>query len=235
MLKNILKPLVIIVFSLTIFLVSSKNLLATYLIDNENIVEETSSLKLNDREVEEIKKIMDITIERKKIEEKPKSILEKYSKIIFIGDSRTVGLSQAIDNDLDIEFICEVGKGLTWIKEQEIEKFIEDKNNLVLINLGVNDLYNCSNYVRFFSNLNKYNNICYVSIYPVDEEKEECYGYSVRNVDIENFNSTMKENFNYIDVYSILNEEGFETRDGIHYKEVTYKKIYNEIVNFLKL
>lgn len=156
--------------------------------------------------------------------EKQDFLFNNYEEIVFIGDSRTVGLSNVVTNS-KITFLAEIGKGLSWLKEQNISKF--NKNNtLILVNLGVNDLGNIDKYVSYLKSLN-IKNLYYISVYPVDEYKESLNGYSIENNSIEKFNNIIKENFNYIDVYSYLKDNGFETKDGIHYENSSYIDIFN--------
>lgn len=151
-------------------------------------------------------------------------LIDSFENIIYIGDSRTVGLSKNIENKENILFICEIEKGFYWLKEQEINKYNND-DTLFLINLGVNDLYNKEEYVSYIESLNL-KNLYYILVGPVDEYKEEQFGYDVKNKDIEAFNKKIKENFEYIDLYSFLIENEFETKDGIHYTNDTYKEIF---------
>ena len=161
-----------------------------------------------------------------------KTLFESYEKILYIGDSRTVGLRDEISNNHNIEFVCKVGQGLNWFKKQNLKDKIIDKDTLVLINLGVNDLGNLNKYIDYINELNVYNNIYFISVNPVNETTERKYGYSIKNSSIEDFNKKMKENFNYIDTYSYLVENGFSSKDGIHYTRDTYLKIYNFIENY---
>lgn len=152
------------------------------------------------------------------------NLFDSFEKIVYIGDSRTVGLSQNIENDKNILFICEIGKGLNWLKEQEIYKYNDD-NTLFLINLGVNDLYNKEEYISYLKSL-ELKNLYYILVGPVDEIKEANFGYEVKNEDIEEFNECIKKNLKNIDLYSFLIQNKFETKDGIHYTNDTYKKIF---------
>ena len=70
----------------------------------------------------------------------------------------------------------------------------------------------------------------FLSVNPVDETKEQAFGYTVTNEDIEKFNKQMKEIFGdkYIDSNNYLKEDGFNTIDGLHYDSKTYTKIYQK-------
>ena len=68
-----------------------------------------------------------------------------------------------------------------------------------------------------------------MSVNPVNEAEEKKHNYSVKNSDINSFNAKMKKNLpsgvKYLDTNSTLRKEGFSTRDGLHYKDVTYRRI----------
>ena len=70
-----------------------------------------------------------------------------------------------------------------------------------------------------------------MSVNPTDGSK-----YGSWNTDIDKFNAKMKKNLpsgvKYLDTNSTLKKEGFSTRDGVHYKEVTYKRIAKLAFNF---
>jgi len=155
--------------------------------------------------------------------------------ILFIGDSRFVGMEEANTNGYT--FFCEVGKGYSWYIDNldKIESLISD-NTIIIFGLGVNDLSNIENYLKL-KNSEYFDQIYYLSVNPVDEVKEAEYGYTVTNNSIDSFNSRVQEVFKdrYIDTNSVLKESGFETKDGLHYTEETYTDIYEYIINNLPL
>ena len=59
------------------------------------------------------------------------------------------------------------------------------------------------------------------------------YGYTVFNEQIDKYNKLMQEGFDsnvrIIDTNSYLKSTGFNTVDGLHYDDSTYKKIYDYI------
>ena len=70
-----------------------------------------------------------------------------------------------------------------------------------------------------------------MSVNPTDGSK-----YGSWNSDIDKFNAYIKKNLpsgiKYFDTNSILKKEGFQTRDGCHYKPVTYKRIAQLTFNY---
>lgn len=158
---------------------------------------------------------------------------KEEKELLFVGDSRFVGMEAAIESEY--EFFCEVGKGFRWYEEhqEEIESMVES-DTIVVFGLGVNDLYNGKAYLTLEGSP-YFDRMYFLSVNPVDEEKEERYGYKVTNEEIDAFNEAMKALFGdrYIDVNTYLVEAGFETRDGLHYRDETYKDIYGYILESL--
>ena len=159
------------------------------------------------------------------------------SKRIFIGDSRTVGMRNAV-NSSDDTWSCLESIGLKWMKETGFPAIKNQIGNgsAVIILLGVNDLYNVSNYASYINSLyNQYANkgayFYFVSVNPTNGN------YAYLGDGIKNFNQKIKSSLNskikFIDTYSYLVSDGFKTADGLHYTNDTYKKIYNYILESL--
>lgn len=152
----------------------------------------------------------------------------RYEKYLFIGDSRTIGMSCY---EL-MEYFAEVACGLDYFYEHYDEITAYTDYNIV-INLGVNDLYKLDDYIDMYWNLpEKFvssNHIIVVSVNPTSGS------YDNLNSDIDWFNDNLSvnlpEDFEWIDTNSYLKDTGFETSDGLHYLENTYRKIYEVIVS----
>lgn len=163
-----------------------------------------------------------------------------YSSFVLVGDSRFVGQKSSGFKNSKTTYIASVGKGLTYMKSnEEAMKKKDSKNTAYVINMGVNDLYNANSYVEYINKLakNYKGDIYYLSVNPVEESKAANNGYSIKNSDIEKFNSTLKsglKNVTYLDSYNYLKNNGFSTTDGIHYDKNTYQKIYNYINSNVK-
>jgi hypothetical protein len=128
-----------------------------------------------------------------------------------------------------------VGVGYRFLSEN-YDKILEyaDKNSILVVGLGVNDYaMSCKNYIATMNELadTLECKVYYMLINPVEEEKELQYGYSATNEMIDKYNALLVEGFNskvgVIDTNTYLKEDGFSTLDGLHYDDVTYKKIYN--------
>ena len=163
---------------------------------------------------------------------------EAENLLIYMGDSRIVGMMSSITNK-SITYIAQSGAGYSWLVDSAIPELankIEGKKFIVLA-FGVNDLGNAANYLTKYQELKDTYpnvNIYIMSVNPVDESKEAENGYTVTNESIENFNETMKNSFgeNYIDVYAQI-KDNFETEDGVHYTTETYKKIHEIVINYI--
>lgn len=158
----------------------------------------------------------------------------KEKTILFTGDSRFVGMSQ-VENSGEL-FLAESGKGFSYFcfLQDEIKK---EDTDIVVVGFGVNDLYNADKYIDYL-NGNPFNKeVYFLTVNPVDEVAEAKYGYNVKNEDIATFNQKIKEEavcFQVIDTNSYLWEIGFETKDGLHYRDETYQNIYNYIIKELR-
>ena len=155
----------------------------------------------------------------------------KISGYLFVGDSRTVGLDEAVDG---ISSIAKVGAKVTYL-QSVLDDVTKTRGKNVIFNFGVNDLGNINKYISVYKSLPKEfiqnNNVIIMSVNPTDGSKYESW-----NTDIDKFNKKMKANLpsgvKYLDTNSTLKKEGFSTRDGVHYKAVTYKRIAQLVFNF---
>lgn len=180
-------------------------------------------------------------IERMKEEERREEQRANFDKadLIIIGDSRMVGLDSAVSTDAKI--IAKVSMGLKWLNNTampEARNYIDD-DSVIVFCLGINDMYNVNKYVTAYNSIKQEfpnNRVCFLSITPVDEVKEAKYGYSVTNDNVMNFNQKMKDQLvgiEYIDGYTFLMQNGFESGDGLHYSGNTYRQLYDYMVNSL--
>ncbi len=162
----------------------------------------------------------------------------KITKRFFIGDSRTVGMKNAVGGS-DF-FSCSEGIGLNWFKEKGFSNIQGSltKGSAVIILLGVNDLtyVSASSYASYINYLyNAYGDkgvyFYFVSVNPTTG------AYSYLDSDIKKFNNEIKQSLNsnikYIDTYNYLVKSGYSSSDGLHYDADTYKKIYNYIIKNL--
>ena len=169
------------------------------------------------------------------------------NKVIFVGDSRTVGMyayksgdwssdyskSGAHELDKDV-FIAETGKGLDWMKSTGMpaaQKYMGSGSAVVIL-MGVNDYGNADGYISYLkSNASSWTSdgtkVYFSAVGPCSGSKNSL------NPSIQNFNSKVESNLpsgiKWIDTYSYLTSNGYKTTDGIHYDKDTYNKIYNYI------
>lgn len=169
--------------------------------------------------------------------------------VAFVGDSRTVGMKQALSYygyDLsDCSFTAEIGKGYSWFTGQSSLTSLPP--SIIVLNLGVNDL---GNLYRYQSIYEEYATTCWSEcpIYIVSVNPCSYPCTSVSNQRISAFNSSMEQwiqEFNeenasasaeaipirYIDTYHYLLSEGFSSSDGLHYSSGTYERIYLYILD----
>jgi hypothetical protein len=162
------------------------------------------------------------------------------SDIVFVGDSRTVGLYYSCKN-FEGSYIAKSGMGLNWLKLQLCALY-DVKNKIILINMGVNDLENIDEYLRFYNSLpNEFvqnNKVVFLTVNPVDEQTAVKNRLYHKNSDINSFNSRMKNELRkdiyILDSNSYLVSSGFKAYDGLHYNDATNKKIYKWVVEECK-
>lgn len=158
------------------------------------------------------------------------------STIIFIGDSRTVGMKQYVGSDNNI-WSCKSGMGFSWMQSTGVPQ-IENKvssDTAVCILMGINDmLYVSPNKYSSYINecasrwTSKGAAVYFVSVNPVRKS-----GYnSLNNDKIQTFNQNVRnglsQNVGYIDTFSAIIDT-FNSIDGLHYDKETSLSIYNLI------
>lgn len=154
------------------------------------------------------------------------------NKLIFVGDSRTVGMKSAVNSN-DV-WSAKESIGLDWMKSTgipQIENLISNGSSIIIL-MGVNDLYKADSYISYINGkakdwTGKGAKVYFVSVLPTKSS------YDSLNSEIDSFNSKMKSNLSssvkYIDTNSYLKSTGFDSTDGLHYDNATYQKIYNHI------
>ncbi|MDO4649339.1 MAG: hypothetical protein Q4B26_11885 [Eubacteriales bacterium] len=157
-------------------------------------------------------------------------------KLIFIGDSRTQDMMNAVsDNSI---WSCRVGAGYEWMTSTgvpNIEGDIEDHTAVIFL-FGVNDPANIANYINYVNYkanewAGKGAKTYYVAVGPVTNDPY------VSNAQIEAFNESLKVSLTgvvYIDIYTYLTENGYSTVDGTHYPDNVSIAIYNYILSHLE-
>ena len=173
-------------------------------------------------------------------------------RIIWVGDSRTLGMLDALrrakQEDEDF-FVGKVGEGVHWFQEEgmsELTDVIEDHPDLpVVLNLGVNDPQLVDEYVTAYWDVIRAcpdTHFYILSVNPLDEEfliedgqvAEQVFD-DINSLNVAKMNVKLKEEFGsrYIDSASYLKSDGFDTVDGLHFSTQTYLKIHSFVVNQL--
>ena len=112
----------------------------------------------------------------------------------YLGDSRTVGMSNTLDSNE--KSIAKVGGNytdfITHSSSLKNELYNKTDSYNIVLNYGVNDLYNsskyCTGYKDLASSLGSNYKIYVVSVNPVDDSK----GWNATNKEINSFNSSIK-------------------------------------------
>lgn len=166
--------------------------------------------------------------------ELPQVDFYKYKQVIFVGDSRTEYMQNALENlggsaTSNVKFVCEAGKGLSWLQTtgfSELYSLVQNDTNSILsrktaviFNFGVNDLKKYKEYVAYYNFIepsltNKGCELYFMSVNPVNRKMLESAGKSDRSeAAVRSFNTYLKENlsssYTYIDMYSYLKATGY--------------------------
>ena len=148
---------------------------------------------------------------------------------IWVGDSRTVGMQKAMQNE-DC-YIAAAGEGYEWSQADGLpllkEALLQHPAASVIFNLGVNDYENLDNYLALYRQiLAEYPDVrfYFLSVNPVDSE--QCL--YITNEEISGFNNCLKQVFpdTYIDSYTWMLSEDIRPFDGIHYEKDAYRSLY---------
>lgn len=178
----------------------------------------------------------------------------KYNYIIYVGDSRTVGMCNTVTlKENENCTVAEVGMGYYWLNSESIKNKINSiitnhPNSYIVINMGTNSALTSSEgkeYAKLYNEFaTKYPNskVVAISVTQIDSVKAKenglYYGVSINDNSVSTFNSGLKSNLNpsvsYCDIYSKMENYNYTAIDGVHYNNDTYKFIYDEIQKCLK-
>lgn len=201
-------------------------------------------IKTTKKDKKEVKKV----IPSKKEEE---IILD--DNYLFVGDFYTKDFDFE-KFELDYHYVKDSDKDYTIkdILDNRREKIYRYNPSVVFIQLGINDLNDDRDNKEIIDDLKEiikgikdnrpYAKIFVESIYPIDKEHEEfdedLIDKDIDNKCIEDLNKEIKEmvvseKVNYLDIYSVLSDDGKlkgeYTTDGIHLSEEGYNKILDII------
>ena len=157
-------------------------------------------------------------------------------RVVFIGDSRTVGMEMFVGGREDEYWSAKNSMGYNWLVSSgapAVENLIDENTDVVIL-MGVNDLGNVSRYVDYMNAKaadwkERGARTFFVSVTPVVDSKSP----NAKNSRIEDFNAYAVENLkgvHYIDAYNRI-RNSFGSPDGIHFDGATYREIYR-IIHF---
>ena len=226
--------------------------------DEEAKNKQTEEENKKNQESDELKNKLDNDLKDKKEKEKQdaqnnssdgsydNTNVQTNGKVIFLGDSRTVGLEYIGKNDPNTYFVCEGGMGYNWFLTtgiMRVNQIALTDGYTILFNLGVNgtvlkDKINENQAKGYVSKIKELacglwskHKIVIASVFPINEETNK---YAVNNNGVVLFNNYMKDNLqgisnvSYCDVYNGLDRSKFiDSGDGLHFSSDGYRNIYN--------
>lgn len=160
----------------------------------------------------------------------------KEHSFVFVGDSRTLGMKDAVADNCT--YIGAEGEGYEWFSSDGILALSDvlgsNPSQTVILNLGVNDPENINIYIDLYKKLiSDYPSASFymLSVNPLDDNSD----FNTTNDMVQLFNATMKSSFpdQYLDCYTFLVNSGYETVDGLHYTDATYQTIHRFVVDKL--
>lgn len=161
--------------------------------------------------------------------------LSQYSTDVFVGDSRTVAIK---NYKTSINAIAKSGATYTWLASQK-STILQLRNSNIIFWWGANDFVSgdtsrAQKYADFFNSIydsiGAYNTIYVASCGPFASS----HMLSKYTNELVQFNNAIKSKINsrirYLDIYTYLTSNGFNTLDGVHYTTETTSKLYTWII-----
>lgn len=156
-------------------------------------------------------------------------------RIIWVGDSRFVGMQNVADSSDDV-YIAKGSMGYSWFVNTAVDAVNAEMKpgDTIIVNMGVNG-FGASQYAKKLNDLVESDwkdcNVIFMSVNPIDDAKAANNGYQVRNSQVIDFNNYMMEHLSskitYLDTYAqLIDNISSETFDGVHYTSSTSGKIY---------
>lgn len=158
---------------------------------------------------------------------------------LFVGDSRTLGLQEALKADSpddQCRFVAAEGEGFDWFSQDGIQAMDTElkatPDSTVILNLGVNDPGSIDSYITSYQQIMQNYPEATFYVMSVNPVADDCQ--LISNQVIDEFNKKLKAAFpdQYLDVYNFLLSGGLNTtEDGLHYTDSTYLSIHYYLVN----
>ena len=154
---------------------------------------------------------------------------------IWVGDSRTLGMEQALEGSTPDIFIGAAGEGYDWFAADGLPQLLSTMKTYpsapVIFNLGVNDYDNLSRYLALYQSLleeHPTTRFYFLSVNPIDPARCQ----NITNEEISDFNTHLRElsGGTYIDSYTWMRANDVRTKDGIHYEEDDYRSLYKYVI-----
>ena len=154
-----------------------------------------------------------------------------------VGDSRTVGMQNAVKDDC--LYIGASGEGYDWFisdGESRMRTAVKEHPDApVVINLGVNDYDNMDLYMKRYRSVTEELSdtvFYFLSVNPIDP----AICKNITNEQIADFNSHLQENFpdTYIDSFTYLMASEISPFDGVHYSEEAYQMLHDFVVQEIR-
>lgn len=167
----------------------------------------------------------------------------KYDKIIFLGDSRMVEMSDLVAND-NTQYIAKRGIGVNWMQRSGYPKLLKavkktEGRKAVVFFIGINDTYNVKRYISAFNSyyktLKKHGcDVYYLSLTPTTPYPKTP-GKSTGSVKVFNakVKSGLRKGIRYLDIFSYF-RWGINSVDGVHYTDSSYGSIHTYCMRRLK-
>lgn len=167
--------------------------------------------------------------------EPPQTEAAASDPMIWVGDSRTLGMQDALEDPGADVYIGAAGEGYEWFSEKglpELEKALKQYPEApVILNFGVNDYDNMTLYLDLYQSLVSQHpdtDFYFLSVNPIEPTLCD----NITNEEISDFNAHLKEAFpdTYIDSFTQLMINQTVPIDGIHYTEEDYLLIHDFVL-----
>lgn len=174
---------------------------------------------------------------------RPEAAKVKYDKLIFVGDSRMVELSDLAADD-NTQYIAKCGIGVNWLERRGYPKLLKaakrtEGKKAVIFFIGINDTFNVNRYITalnsYYKPLKEQNcDVYFLSLTPTTSSGKTP---SKSTASVQVFNAKMKKGLKkgirYLDIFSYF-RWGINSVDGVHYTDSSYGSIHNYCMRRLK-
>lgn len=159
---------------------------------------------------------------------------------VWVGDSRTVAMETAVGKDgANDRWVAKKGAEYKWFNSDGVAgvKSKLKPGEIIVFNMGVNDLNDAQQYIDRLKELAKGDwkdhKIIINAVTPVDDKKSA----QAKNAAIKEFNDKLRNalsgipNISFTDTSSQISSNLKTGKEGVHYTDDEYKKIYNAVKN----